>query len=147
MSVHTKWNNTSSTHSIFCNSLLLLFHQLLSVLDALQSRRYPTSCFFCLTLGFISHWLQYLASFAFDLRGKCFLKKMPRYFLTLRQALHCHLLLCHHLKLWCQLHCHPLPSLTPGHNAIFCCHPYDSSFTVLLPQATSEIQADRLLTS
>lgn len=41
MFICCKWNNTSFTQRIFCNGLLLLFDQLLSVLDALRSCRYP----------------------------------------------------------------------------------------------------------
>lgn len=41
---------------------------------------------------------------------------------TLRESLHCHILLCHHLRLWCQLQS-SLAIPHPGRNAILCSHP------------------------
>lgn len=81
MFICNKWNNTPSTHSIFCNSLLLLFHQLLSMLDALRSCSALSLPFatFSASHWFISGWLQCLARFAFHFRGKCFGRKMPWY--------------------------------------------------------------------
>lgn len=111
----SKLNTTLFTDHNFCNVLLLLFSSAAVNVGCTQVSQVHHLPLFLphtdlLVIGF-SAWLG-LPSI---LEEKCFVKKMPWYSLWHEDSLHCHLLLCHHLKLWCQLHCHPLPSLFPGY--------------------------------